>query len=150
MATIRAAFRQFVAEPIVNRSPALFIWRACQWIHDRTGGRWDDLILRGAKALRPKASLPRSAFMDEDAIAHSVSALRKLGWNILPFRLPASGVEEITRFAFATKAYAHSPTERISICLEQVPNAHPRYEWRISEILSLPTVQSLEIGRAHV
>lgn len=81
--------------------------------------------------------------MDERAVAESVAALRKGGWNILPFQLSTQSIDEITQFSFSTSAYALCPSERIPVNADEPPREHPRYEWRISELISLPAVQNL-------
>ncbi len=143
MASLSDAFRQFVADPIAKRSPALFVWRLSQLLHERLSGRGDATMRRAIALLRPKAALGPSRWMGEAAIAAGAAQLARDGWHILPFRLPAESIAEISRFAFSTPVYAAAPEDRITLDAADPPRRLPRYEWRINEILALPAVREL-------
>ncbi len=137
------ALRQFLIEPIRMRSSALFVMQVSQLITDRCGGRCDTLIRRLLSALKPKVPLPPSRFMDEPAIAATAAALKRRGWDILPWRVPPDDIAELRRFAFSTPAWATSLDERIAIIETNIPKERPRYYWRMSELNRQPVVQRL-------
>jgi len=137
------AVRQFVVEPVRKRSGALFLLQMAQLINDRGGGRYDALIQRVVSAFRPKTSLPPSRLMDEPAIASSVAMLRRRGWDILPWRVPADDLAELRNFAFTTPAYALDPDERIPVTEASMPQAKGRYMWRQSDLIRVSAVQKL-------
>jgi hypothetical protein len=139
---MRAA-KQFVFEPLQKRSSALFFLQLVQLINDRTGGRYDQAIQRALAVAKPKVPLPSSRFMDNHDIATCVSSLHARGWNILDWRLADADVTELRRFAFSTPAYADNPAERIVITEKNIPRAHGRYYWLISDLLRVPAVQRL-------
>lgn len=137
------AVQQFVIEPLRKRSSALFFLQLVQLLNDRTGGRYDPAIQSAFSKLRPKVPLPNSRLMDDSDIASCVSSLHSRGWNILRQRLPDADVAELRQFAFSTPAYADSPTGRIVITEYNIPYAHGRYMWRISDLIRVPAVQRL-------
>jgi hypothetical protein len=143
MATAAEALRQFVIDPIVKRSPALFLLRALQLLHERSGGRSDAPLRRLAAILRPKVSLPGSARMDDRAVSEVVADLERRGWCILPWRLSAEDLMEIRAFAFSTEACADHPKVRIAIDEANPPNELGRYEWRVCDLVQVPAVQRL-------
>src|SRR5262249_44435803 len=114
-----------------------------QLINDRTGGRYDQAIQRALSVLKPKVPLPNSRFMDNSDIATCVSSLHARGWSILGWRLAAADIAELRRVAFSTPAYADSPDDRIVITESNIPHAHGRYLWPISDLIRLPAVQRL-------
>ena len=137
------AVRNFIIEPIANKSPALFLLRVAQVLHERTGGYTDHLLMRILSKLRPKVALPTSALIDPSEIERAVAALRARGWWLMGQRLNDQDIAEIRRFAFSTPAYATRFDEHIAIDEEQPPQDHSRYEWRMSELLQLPAIQRL-------
>ena len=150
MARASELLRQFVLEPMRNRSAALFLFRLAQLAHERMGGRLDRSLVLLLAAMRRKATLPAPTMMGESAIAASAAALRARGWDILPARLSPEMIADIRQFAFSTPAYARSPAERIALSAAQPPSDEPRYEWRMGELLRVPTVQKLLLdGTLH-
>lgn len=147
-----SAVRQFVIEPLRNRSSALFLLQLAQLINDRTGGRYDDAIKRVLSVVRPKVKLPNSRFLHSSDIAVCVSSLRTRGWNILDWKLAAADIAELRKFAFSTPAYAKNPTERIVITENNIPHAHGRYMWLMSDLMCVPAVQRLitDAGLAQI
>lgn len=143
MAGVSAIFRQFVLDPLERRSPSLFVFRLLQLLHERAQGRLDRPVVGMISMLKPKVRLPSSALIDDGAIGTTVEMLRKRGWDILPFQLAPQSIAEIAQFAFSTPAYALDPTERIAIRESEPPQDHPRYEWRVGELIQLPAVQRL-------
>jgi hypothetical protein len=138
-----AALRQLVIKPAQKRSSALFFLQLMQLINDRTGGRYDALIQSALSRFKPKVSLPAPRLMSEQSIASSVTALKKRGWDILPYRLSAEDIAELRRFAFTTPAYAVDPSERIVITEDNIPLGHGRYMWLMSELVRVPAVRRL-------
>jgi hypothetical protein len=138
-----AAIRQFLIEPVQKRSGALFVLQLAQLANDRAGGRYDAVIQRALAALKRKAPLPASQLMEENAIVATVTTLKERGWDILPWRLFASDIAELRRFAFTTPAYAADPDESIAITEDNIPRAHGRYMWRMADLIRVPAVQRL-------
>jgi hypothetical protein len=147
-----SAVRQFVIEPLRNKSSALFFLQLAQLVNDRMGGRYDEAIQRVLSLVKPKVKLPNSRFMHSSDIALCVSSLRVRGWNILDWKLAAADIAELRRFAFSTPAYADNPTERIVITESNIPHAHGRYMWFISDLIRVPAVQRLitDAGLAQI
>lgn len=143
MSNVAKAFQYLVLDPIDKKSPALLPLRVAQLLHDRTGGRSDVYFRRLFGNLRAKAWLPRPTNMSEGAIANSVAALKRRGWDILPFRLDRAAVSEIRAFAFSTPAYAENPAERVRVDESNIPHDHGRYTWRMDELTRVPAVQTL-------
>jgi hypothetical protein len=137
------ALRQFVIEPARKRSSALFFLQLMQVLNDRAGGRYDTLIQRTVSPFKPKVTLPAPRLMNEQSIVSSVTAIKKRGWDILPYRLPAEDIAEIRHFAFTTPAYAIDPSERIAIKEDNIPQVHGRYSWLMTELLVVPAVHRL-------
>jgi hypothetical protein len=142
-AVLSKAFNYLVLDPIEKRAPGLVPLRVAQLLHERTGGRSDLHFRRILRPLKPKVTLPASAHMTDAQIDSSVEKLLELGWNILPWRLGADDIAEITDFAFSTGAYAKDLGERIIIDRNDIPRAHGRYMWRMSDIIRVPAVQRL-------
>lgn len=143
MAALTEVFRQFVIDPVAKRSPALFLFRALQLVHERTGGRSDAPLRRIAALLRPKVPLPPSSRMDEASLVHAVREIERRGWYILPWRLSENDLAEIRRFAFSTDACANDVTQRVTIDETNPPSALGRYEWRVCDLVRVPAVQTL-------
>ena len=137
------AVRHFVIEPIANKSPALFLLRVAQILHERTRGRSDRLLNRILSKIRPKVALPPSEFIKSGEVERAVAALCADGWWLMPRRLDDLDIAEIRRFAFTTPAYATRFDERIAIDEVQPPRGHSRYSWRMSDLLRLSAVQRL-------
>ncbi|MGE5538256.1 MAG: phytanoyl-CoA dioxygenase family protein [Gemmatimonas sp.] len=143
MATATEALRQFVLDPIAKRSPALFLFRLLQLVHERTSGRHDARLRGIAAALKPKIALPPSAMLDDTAVGAAVAELEGRGWSILPYRLPPSDIAEIRAFAAATEAYVDDPQVGVRVDPEAPPGDHARYQWRMRDLLALRAVQRL-------
>ena len=137
------AVQQFVIEPLRRRSSALFFLQLAQFVNDRTSGRYDPAIQRALGRFKPRVSLPVSQFMDDEDVAACVSSLHARGWNILDWRLANSDIAELRRFAFSTPAYAKDPSERIAIAENNIPHAHGRYMWLISDLVRVSAIQRL-------
>ena len=137
------AIRHFIAEPLANRSPRLFLFRVAQILHERTRGRADRVFIRILSMFRQPAALPPSALIAAEEIERAVADLRARGWWLMPRHLAAEDIAEIRRFAFSTPAFATRFDERITIDEAQPPQDHSRYEWRMSELIKLPAVQRL-------
>jgi hypothetical protein len=137
------AVQQFVIEPLRKRSSALFFLQLAQLVNDRAGGRYDPAIQRVFSKLKPKVPIPNSRFMDNSDMASCVSSLLARGWNILDWKLADADVAELRHFAFSTPAYASSPAERVVVAENNIPHAHCRYMWRISDLIRVPAVQRL-------
>src|SRR5580704_8947771 len=104
------AFHHLILDPIEKRSPALASLRLSQLLHERAGGRFDEPMRQLGAWLNPKVRLPAPAAMSKDTIALSVSALKRRGWDLLPWRLGPDEIASIRAFAFSTPAYAVKPT----------------------------------------
>jgi len=138
---IAKPFREFVLDPVVNASPALFMLRVSQLLHERTGGRLDSRLQRLLG--KPRASLPPASLMDDGAIDRSVEALHRRGWDVLPWRVDQAGIDMLRSFAFSTPAYATDPHERVVIDAANPPRDHARYVWPITDLIRVPAVQKL-------
>jgi hypothetical protein len=137
------AIRHFFIDPITKRSPALFLFRAAQILHERTRGHVDRPLMRILSKLRSPVALPSSIFVKQGEIERAVAALRARGWWLMPRRLDGRDIAEIRQFAFATPAFATRFDERIAIDEEQPPQNHSRYEWQMKDLLQLPAIQRL-------
>lgn len=137
------ALHYLAVEPAQKRSPALLLFRLAQILHERAGGGCDGWLLRLGAVVKPKAEFPPSRLTDGAAVAATVNALNRRGWDILPWRLGAPDIAELRRFAFSTPAYGDGPFDRVSIDQAHIPHGRGRYEWRISELIRQPAVQKL-------
>lgn len=135
--------KHLVWEPFQNKSLALFTFRLCQFLHVRTNGRFDLLVRRWIKPLRLKVRFPPSQLFPGSDARKVAAALREDGCAILDDRLPAQIVEEITAFAFSTPAYATDPASTIAITADSIPVEHPRYDWRIKDLIGNQTIQKI-------
>src|SRR5690348_7930370 len=143
MGELARTLRHLVGEPVANRSPALFLFRLAQILHERARGRIDASMCRLAAVLKPEVTLPPSRLLDDSAIAASVATLDRRGWDILPWRVDVADLEEIRRFAFTTPAYADDPARPVAITPSRIPHDRPRYVWPISDFIRVPAVQRL-------
>jgi hypothetical protein len=143
MSALTRSMGYFVVEPIEKRSAALMRLRVAQLLHDRFGGRCDRALRSTVAAIKPAVALPPSPRLDRASTAASTARLRERGWDILPFGLPPEDVAELKSFAFATPAYVETPDELIRLEEARIPQQHPRYVWRISDLLRTRAVRSL-------
>ncbi len=143
MSGLTKALHYLAIEPAQKRSPALSLFRMMQILHERASGGWDHLLQRLGAVVKPKAKLPPSRLTDGAAIAATVNALNRRGWDILPWKLGAQDIAEIRRFAFSTPAYGANPFDRVLIDEAHIPHGRGRYEWLISDLIRLPAVQNL-------
>ena len=143
MSGLTKALHYLAIEPAQKRSPALSLFRMTQILHERASGGCDHILLRLGAVLKPKAKLPPSRLTDDSAVAATLDALNRRGWDILPWRLGAQDIAEIRRFAFSTPAYGADPFDRVMIDEAHIPHDRGRYEWRISELIRQPAVQRL-------
>lgn len=141
MGNMTKALHYLVVDPIDKKSPALLPLRIAQLLHDRTHGRSDAYICGLLSRLKAKEQLPPPAKMDEAAIDASVETLKGRGWDILPFKLDPSTIDELRKFAFSTPTYAEDPSERIPFDENNIPHTHGRYMWRMEDLIRVPALQ---------
>jgi len=99
--------------------------------------------MSAAKMLRPKVSLPVSPQLSEEEVETVVGRLRRDGYMILPIRLSAEDVAEITNFAFSAPAVGSDLGQRVPISRDNIPNGEPRYCWWMDQIAAVPAVQRI-------
>ncbi len=143
MARALQFLRQFVTEPIRNGSFALFVLRALQLVHQRTGGAWDEALRRAMVWFRPPVALPESWLLSDAEIAAVVGKVRQQGWSILPKRLSQAEVEQLRAFAFSCPAYVGQCANRVSVDPALPVQPHPRYEWLAGELVTQPAIRQL-------
>ncbi len=143
MKGLKKALHYLAIEPARKRSPAMALFRLAQILHERASGSCDHLLLRLGAIVKPKAELPSSRLTDYGAIAKTLDALKRRGWDILPWRLGAQDIAEIRRFAFSTPAYGADPSDRIMIDEAHIPHNRGRNEWRMSELIRQSAVLKL-------
>jgi len=135
--------QSFLLDPIRFRSPALAKFRIFQLLHERTNGSFDRLYCKWRALVSPKVALPQSQRMDQPAIFQALEELKQEGCVVLPFRLSADEIAEITNFAFTVPAYATDVHQRITVVRGDIPSGHGRYYWPMSELVKCPAVKKL-------
>ena len=137
------AFENFVGEPFRYRRFDLAWYRISQLLHDRTNGGFDSLYMSAARMLRPKVPLPVSPQMPAKETAAVVEQLRRDGYMILPERLSAEDIDEISNFAFSTPALGRDLGKGIPISRDNIPEGEPRYYWWMDQLAAVPAVQRI-------
>lgn len=134
---------QLAIEPIQKKRFGLFAFRLCQLLHVRTNGKFDLLFRSLVKPFRPKASFPLSRLFPRAEVGKVAAALRENGFAVLDDKLPASIIERIKSFAFATPAYATDPTVETAITEDSIPLEYPRYDWRVRDLIGNSAIQEI-------
>jgi len=134
---------QLILEPCRRRSLRLFVFRLCQFLHVRTNGHFDLLVRPVLAFFRPKRTLPASKLFPLADVRGVAGLLRRDGYAELSESLPADLTAALTTFAFTTGAYATDITENVRISPGQIPADHPRYDWRIGDLIAQPAVQAI-------
>lgn len=137
------ALQTFVGEPLRYRRFDLAWYRISQLLHERTNGGFDALYMNAAKMLRPKVALPASPQMPAEEVAAVVEQLRREGYMILPIRLAAEDIDEISNFAFTTPAICSDLGKGIPISRDNIPKGEPRYYWWMDQLTAVPAVQRI-------
>lgn len=137
------AFQYFAVEPLRSGNPGLAWFRIAQFLHDRSNGVFDTVYMTCARALRRTVALPDSPVMSSTEIAKTVATLHRDGYMILPFKLAAADVAEISNFAFSTSAFGRSTDEKFEIKSDAIPEGQPRYNWWMDQLAAVPAVQRM-------
>lgn len=134
---------QLLIEPCRRRSLRLFVFRLCQFLHVRTNGRFDLLIRPVLKWFRPKEALPTSKLFPHADVQRIADSLRQNGYAELSESLPPDLTAALTAWAFTTPAYATDVAETVRISPGEIPADHPRYDWRIRDLIANPSIQAI-------
>ncbi len=135
--------RHLLVEPFQKQSLSLFTFRLCQFLHVRTNGWFDLLVRRVFVPLRPKVNFPSSQLFPRADPSKAATALKADGYVVLDGQLPQQLIEGIKAFAFTTPAYATDPASRVAVTADSIPAEHPRYDWRIGDLIGNQAIQQI-------
>lgn len=136
-------FTHLLVEPFQKQSLALFTFRLCQFLHVRTNGWFDLLVRRIVVPFRPKVNFPSSQLFPSATPSKAAAALKEDGYAVLDDTLPEQLIEGIKALAFTTPAYASDPASKIAITADSIPAEHPRYDWRIGDLIGNQAIQQV-------
>lgn len=136
-------FTHLLVEPFQKHSLSLFTFRLCQFLHVRTNGWFDLLARRVVVPFRPKVNFTSSRLFPRADPGKAATALKEDGYAVLDDRLPVQLIEGIKAFAFTTPAYATDPASKIAVTADSIPAEHPRYDWRIGDLIGNQAIQQI-------
>jgi len=119
------------------------VFRLMQLQHSRLNGRFDHFIRRIYRHKLPSVKLPDSILFTKESLHLIQSDLRTRGWCIPEKKLDTLEVTKLTDMAFQKPAYWSNPEQLINLEKEAIPKKHPRYYWRINDLIRNKIVQSL-------